>query len=40
MPLFRLKGLKNKGGFIKVVLFHEALRITVMTLIPILIIRI
>lgn len=33
MPLFRLKDLKNEGGFIKAVLFHEALRMTIMILI-------
>lgn len=40
MSLFRIKGLKNEGGFIKVVLFHEALRITIRTLIHVLIISI
>lgn len=33
MPLFRLKGFKNEGGFIKAVLFHEGLRLIVMILI-------
>jgi len=40
MPLFRLKGLKNEGGFIKAVLFHEAPRVIIVILIRVLIIGI